>query len=135
MIKKYFPISIIIALAMILIVVNYHPGTWLTGWDDVHPEFNFGLNIFRGIFSVWQEYQGLGLIGGLAYAADLPRAIGLSIASLFLPEMILRYLSIMSKLVVGPTGMYLLLTKVILAHKSAHLQSMASFVGSLFYLL
>jgi len=82
-------IAIFVFLA--LIITNYIPGTFLTGWDNLHPEFNFILSIKRSIFSVWQEYQGLGLLAGTGYVAELPRQILLWLMSSVLPFSFLRY--------------------------------------------
>src|SRR4030042_467948 len=63
---------LILSLIVLLIsCLNYSSNTWLSGWDNLHPEFNFSLNIKRSFFSVWQEYQGLGLLGGMGHASDL----------------------------------------------------------------
>ena len=51
---------------------------WLTGWDNLHPEFNFWLNTKRAFSAVWQEFQGLGLVGGHGYAATLPHTLPLA---------------------------------------------------------
>ena len=72
---KIFPYLIIFLTVLILFIANYLPGTWLSGWDNLHPEFNFKLNLQREIFAGWQEYQGLGAVGGLMIAADIPRLL------------------------------------------------------------
>ncbi len=74
-VKKQLPLFLLLFLVAALIIGNYRPGTWLTGWDNLHPEFNFSINAKRAFFSVWQEYQGLGLLSGMAHAADLFRVL------------------------------------------------------------
>ena len=78
-IKSFFvnnwPIVAIFLLVATLFATNYKAGTWLTGWDNLHPEFDFGTNIRRSVFAVWQEYQGLGLLGGMGHAAALVREL------------------------------------------------------------
>lgn len=134
MIKKYYPQILIFACVCILAIVNFRTGTILSGWDNLHPELNFGLNIYRSFFGVWQEYQGLGLIGGLAYSADLPRQILLWISSFVLPQNVLRYLYTSSMLLIGPLGMFYLLDHI-LDGKDQRIHKMVSFVGSIYYLL
>ena len=68
----FFTIVILIITSFVAFK-NYTPNTFLTGWDNLHPEFNFKLNIERSLNAVWQEYQGVGLLGGMSHAADLPR--------------------------------------------------------------
>ena len=103
---KYLPNAVIFLTVLVLGVVNFTPGTYLTGWDNLHPEFNFLLNIKRSLFAVWQEYQGLGLLGGMGHAADLPRQIFLYILSIFMPDMYVRYFWTMLTLFLGGLGAY-----------------------------
>ncbi|MFA5770067.1 MAG: hypothetical protein WC894_01065 [Patescibacteria group bacterium] len=127
-----FVLSLIV---MILIGRNYVPGTWLTGWDNLHPEFDFKMNIYRSIYSVWQEYQGLGLLAGMAHASDLPRQIFLWMMSMFMPTSVLRYFFHFLMLGVGTLGMYHILDRVILHEYDSANRSKVAFLGGLFYLL
>ena len=68
-------VFILVLISIILSYLNYVPGTWLIGWDSLHPEFNFWLNIFRNLFGIWRFEQGLGSLAGMSYAADLPRQL------------------------------------------------------------
>ncbi|MEK7524755.1 MAG: hypothetical protein AAB548_00065, partial [Patescibacteria group bacterium] len=127
---------ILIAFSLGLAFLNYQPGTVLTGWDNLHPESNFSVNIKRSLFAVWQEYQGLGLLGGMAHAADLPRQLFLFALSFFLPISILRYLWTFSMLTLGPLGVYVFLNHFFLKHKfDRQTIHFASFLSGLFYLL
>lgn len=105
---KFWPVLIIFLAVLALFLRNYIPGTFLTGWDNLHPEFNLGLNIQRSIFAVWQEYQGLGLLGGMAHSSDLLRQLLLLFLSAFLPQNFLRYFWTFSTLFIGATGVYVL---------------------------
>ena len=96
----------LLLITSLLCFLNYEPNTWLTGWDNLHPEFNFLLNLKRSLFSVWQEYQSLGLLGGMAHAADLPHQLFLFLFSLFIPSHFLRYLWTFLMLFLGPLGTY-----------------------------
>src|SRR6266566_455847 len=90
-ILRLWPFLFLFGLVLLLFLTNYQPGTILSGWDNLHPEFDFGLNVKRSIFAVWQEYQGLGLLGGMAHSADLLRHIFLFGLSFFIPTDMLRY--------------------------------------------
>ena len=105
------PFSGLLAIVLILGFTNYTPGTFLTGWDNLHPEFNLGLNLNRSIFAVWQEYQGLGLLGGMAHASDLIHQVELFLLSFVFKPDILRYFYHFSMLFLGMAGIYLISRK------------------------
>lgn len=134
LLKKIYPIIIIWVVVGILFFTNYKPGTWLTGWDNLHTEFNFTANIIdRSLFGVWQEYQGPGILSGNAHVADLPRQIGLLLLSLILPASMLRYVYHFFCLGIGATGLYFLLKKFLFAKSTQHV--FPSLIGALAYLL
>ncbi len=117
----------------ILFYSNYTPGTWLTGWDNLHPEFNFGLNIKRAIQSVWQEYQGLGLLAGMAHAADLFREVFLWLVSFVIPQSFNRYFYHFLMILSGVVGTYFFLSRIVFEKKTNVKYTAASFLGALFY--
>lgn len=126
-IKKNISILSLTAVFFLLVFTNYTPGTWLTGWDNLHPEFDFWLNIKRSLFTAWQEYQGLGLLGGMGHASDLLHQVFLWPLSFILPLHTLRYFYHFLLLFIGAIGAYFLIRS--LDHKPY------AFFGSLFYLL
>jgi hypothetical protein len=103
---KVFPYLAIIAVVILLAVTNYKPGTLLTGWDNLHPEFNLLLNIKRSFFAVWQEYQSFGLLGGMGHASDIVRQIFLLALSNFMPASFLRFFWTMLTLIIGSIGTF-----------------------------
>lgn len=107
-IQKFWPISFLFILTVILFLANVHSGTWLIGWDNLMPGFSFSINIQRSFFAVWQEYQSLGLLGGMGHASDLIRQLFLAALSLFLPPNLLRYIWTFLVLFLGASGAYLL---------------------------
>lgn len=127
--KTHWQIIVLVLISIILCVANYTPGTFLSGWDTLHPEFNFGLNFQRTIFGVFRPEQGLGAAAGHSHMADLPRIIFLYISHFVLPMDFLRYFYIFINIIVGTLGMYLFLNSHLLKNK------IASFLGALFYLL
>ena len=114
--------------------INFKSGTFLTGWDNLHPEFNFFLNIKRSLFAVWQEYQGLGLLGGMGHASDLSRQVFLLILSLIIKTKYLRFLFTLLMLILGPCGVYFLPQTVLPEQVSQTTRKYVSFLGGLFYL-
>jgi len=133
--KRLLPILPFLGIfttVLILFFTNYKPGTFLTGWDNLHPEFNFALNLQRSIFAVWQEYQGLGLLGGMGHAADLIHVLTTGLISIAFPIDMARYVWTFLMLFLGGTGAYFFLKKHILPEEDTMLPA---FLGALFYLL
>jgi hypothetical protein len=132
--KTDWPV-ILIAVAVVLVAAfNYQPGTFLSGWDNLHPEFNFPLNLRRSFFSVWQEYQGLGLLPGMGHAADFFRQLFLWLTSLVLPVSFLRYFFHFLMLFLGPLGIYFLLKNFILEGKELGERRVGGLSAAFFYL-
>jgi len=117
-------------IVVILFCLNYKPGTYLTGWDNLQTELNPWLAVKRAFFSVWEEYQSFGLTAGMAHAADLPRAIFLWFTSFILPQNIVRYFYHFLMLLVGGLGAFKLFKK------TAEVKTeVFAFFGALFYML
>lgn len=127
-IKKYWPGFSLFVITAILCWQNFTPGTILSGWDNLHPEFNIIANIKRSIFSTWQEYQGLGLLAGMAHASDLLRQLIILPLTLFLPQNLIRYLWHFCMLFLGSFGLYNLVRYITKNRNSA-------WISALFYLL
>lgn len=127
-IKKLSPLLILILIEAFLFAVNFKPGTYFLGWDSLFPEMNFPANISRSFLGVWQEYRGLGLLDGMSYTANLPHYLFLWLASLVLPQNLLRYFFFFLMHLVGGVGMYLFLTQELVK------RPLAAFFGALFYM-
>jgi hypothetical protein len=127
--KNYWPVISLLLIALFLCARNYTPGTFLSGWDTLHPEFNFGLAFQRYFTGVFRVEQGLGAVAGHSHMADLPRLVILYLVHFVLPLNFLRYFYVFLNVVVGTLGMYLFLNRYLLKQKTA------SFLGALFYLL
>ncbi len=135
-----WPILALLLINAILFATNYKSGTYLTGWDNLHPEFDIRMNIERSIFAVWQEYQSVGLLGGMGHAADLVRQLYLLILSFAFPDSVLRYISTFTALLLGEIGAYYLISYLLknqvddIKFNNTNLK-LCAFVGSLFYTL
>ena len=127
-IKRHLPESFLVLILCLLCIKNYTPSTFLTGWDNLMPELNIWLNLKRSLFAVWQQYQGLGLVGGMAHATDLIRQLIILPFTLFLPTNLIRYLWHFAMLFFGTFGIFYLL-------KKNKFSSLISFISALFYLL
>jgi hypothetical protein len=130
MLRKYLPLALLILLALIVVITNFSISKFILGWDNLIPELNFPVNFSRSIFSVWQEYQGLGLLAGNGHAAELPREILLLISSFILPLNLIRQFYVFSMLITGVLGTYFLI-KLLLPTKN----NIFAFIGGTFYLL
>lgn len=128
-IKNNILVLLLVLIASFLFIANYTPGTFLSGWDTLHPEFNLGFNLQREFSGVFRENQGLGAVAAHSDMADLPHIIFLYVLHFFLPMEFLRYAFFFTMLIAGPIGMYLFLEKAVIKNK------IASFLGALFYLL
>lgn len=130
--KFSFPL-LLITISLIVCISNYKFGTYLSGWDTLHPEFNFP-EYFKRILSVWQEQQGLGAVAAQAHAAELSRVILLFLASFFLPLSFLRYFFFFVTLITGPLGVYFF-TKEFISSYLKKDSIFVAFLAGLFFLL
>jgi len=133
--SKFWPILIFMFLAGFVAWKNIVPGTYLTGWDNLHTEFDFKTNIIdRGINGVWQYYQGLGVPSGNAHVADLPRQIALWMASWVVPQNLIRYGYHLMAWLGGGIGLYFLILKMFVGGIEYRNKQIVALVGSIFYL-
>jgi len=128
-IKRHLPETFLFLILTFLCFRNFTPGTYLAGWDNLMPELNIWMNLKRSLFAVWQEYQGLGLVGGMAHATDLIRQLILLPFILILPNNLIRYLWHFAMIFLGTFGIYFGLKRTL------KFNSWIAFCASLFYLL
>lgn len=128
LLKKHLHPLLLSLILIVIFVTNYTPGTFLAGWDNLMPGLNIWMNIKRSVFAVWQEYQGLGLVGGMGHACDLIRQIILLPFILVFPHSFVRYLWTFAMMALGTFGIYFGLNKLKFEKKQRLL-------ASLFYLL
>ena len=113
---------------------NYTPGTFLTGWDTLHPEFNYRIYLGRILDGVWQEHQSLGAVATQAHASEIPRVLVLMLLDLFLPMNMVRYAYAFLMLILGPLGVYAFVKHGVLKDRKWQVGEIAGFAGGLFYL-
>lgn len=131
-----FPL-ILLLITTTICVLNYTPGTFLTGWDTLHPEFNFPQQFSNVFFGVFRSDQGLGAVAAHSHMADLPRIIFLWLEHFVLPLSFLRYSYIFLCFILGPLGVYFFINFALLnntRYKKSYLSSSAAFLGALVYI-
>lgn len=133
MIKKNWSFFALLLLIVTVLATNFS-NSWLIGWDNLMSEFSLGLNIKRALSAVWQEYQGLGLLAGMAHGADLIRLAFLWLLSIVIPAQNLRMVTTLSMLAIGPIGMYFFVQNL-LNNIPRQLVRITSFLSGAFYLL
>lgn len=129
---KFWAPCFLFLLVSILILANFSLGTFLSGWDNLHPEFNPLMNLQRAWQSAWQEYQGLGLLAGMAHGADLFRQLIFLPLTLLLPAELFRYVWHFLMILVGVISSFYLF-KFLLKKQSS--KNALAFLGASFYLL
>ncbi|HSA83871.1 MAG TPA: hypothetical protein VLF20_03210 [Patescibacteria group bacterium] len=126
---------LLISITVILCYQNYTPHTILSGWDTLHPEFNFSQYLSR-ITSVWQEHQGLGAPPSQAHASEIPRMLIYAVLTFLFPFDFVRYSYVFLMIIMGPVGVYLFLRYLFAKEEIKPLiAKTSSFLGGLFYLL
>jgi hypothetical protein len=121
-----FPLSLVF-ITVLICALNYSAGTWLTGWDTLHPELDFPLNFSRLISGVWRGDQGLGAVAAHAHMSELPRVFILWVMSLVLPLSLVRYAYVFLCFILGPLGVYFF-SRSFFKHRTA------AFIASLIYI-
>lgn len=134
LLKLFFPL-VLILISAFLCFKNYSPGTYLIGWDSLHPEFNFPEAFRRAVEGVWRAEQGVGALAAHSHMADLPRIVFLWLESFIIPASFLRYSYIFLCLILGPLGVYFFLKYVFQKEKENRWTGAAAFLGAMFYLL
>lgn len=132
--RFFFPL-LIISIAIFLCFKNYTPGTYLLGWDSLHPEFNFTEAFKRAVFGAFRAEQGVGAVAIHSHMADLPRIIFLYLESFIVPTSGLRYSYIYLCLILGPLGVYYFLNYCFRRERDGTEVYVGAFLGALYYLL
>jgi len=129
--KNLYPL-LLFFISLVLFSVNYKPGTFLVGWDNVFPEFNFALNIKRDLFAIWQQYRGLGVVDGMSHASLIVQDLARFFLSLFLTTDLIRWVYILGLHLVGGLGMFNLIKKILRSAQDDGKR--VAFIAALFYM-
>lgn len=126
--KKNIYSLLLIIISIFLFMLNYKRDTWLIGWDNVFPEFNFSLNIKRDFFAIWQQYRGLGLVDGMSHTSLIIQDFTRLFLSFFMTTSLIRWIYILGLHLVGALGMMKLLCRLFPKNR------IVAFLGALFYM-
>lgn len=129
---KFWSPLFLFFLVAIVFLTNFSPNTFLSGWDNLHPEFYPLMNLERAWQSAWQEYQGLGLLAGMAHSADLFRQLIFLPITLLLPTHLFRYFWHFLMILIGVFSSFYLFKFLLKKHQQHNL---LAFLGASFYLL
>jgi len=140
--RKLLPNALVVfhIVFIALFIINFPIGKYFSGWDNLHPEFDFFSNFRRSLFASWQENYGLGTIGGHGFAATLPHNIITYVFSFIFPIQSIRPLFTLLIYYLGGLGMFFLMkefVKKIRIHQdiSERLIEYIALFSALFYML
>ncbi len=136
-IKDYILIAILILIPAVISYQNFNSGTYLSGWDTIHSEFDFNITFSRLLSPTYMDHQGLGAVSSQSHIAELPRIIFIYLLSFVASENFLRYSWIFLMLIIGPLGVYFFLKELLTQDaEDDEDESMLfpSFIGAIFYL-
>lgn len=130
---KHWPILVLLGVEILIAAANYKPGTFLMGWDNVIPEFNFKQALITNIFGAWQEHRGLGLPDGMGHAANLVHTVFTWMLSLIAPQSAIRYIVQFFLHFMGMVGSFRLLKSLKELRSEKNTTITLPLVGALFY--
>jgi len=104
------------------------------GWDTLHPELDFILNLKRLLLGTWREDQGVGAPAAHAHMSELPRLLLLWFLSFFVSPGLLRYFFAWICLILGPLGIYFLTKRLLPRRLNLSIRKRAAFIAALSYL-
>jgi len=133
LIKKFFWPLTLVAITLSISILNFDSEKWLTGWDTLHPEFDLQLHVYRSIFGVWREDQGLGTLAAHSHMSELPRILILWFLSFIFPINILRIVFIFICFILGPLGIFYF-TKKAIFKDNTYKSNVSSFLASLIFI-
>ncbi len=85
-IKNIILISLLTLISLGFCFQNYSSNTYLSGWDTLQSEFDFGIAFNRAFSPAFQEHQGLGAVSSQSHIGDLPRITFLFLLSFIFSE-------------------------------------------------
>ncbi len=134
--SRWWPVLLLTLLVSVLLWLNYRPSYFLAGWDNLQMELSPQINLERAWQAAWEEYQGLGLEGGMAHSADLFRQLFFWPLNYLLPLSLVRFAWHALMILTGVLSAYALLRQLLLSQQMSRLgKKLAALGGASFYLL
>lgn len=134
--SRWWPVLLLTLLVSVLLFSNYRSGAFLAGWDNLQMELGPEINLERAWQAAWEEYQGVGLEGGMAHSADLFRQLFFWPLNYLLPLSLVRFTWHALMILTGVLSTYALLRQLLLSQQMSRLgKKLAALGGASFYLL
>lgn len=132
---KFLPLLVIIFVICFIAVKNIVPGTYFSGWDNSHPEFNLPEFTKRVISGAWVEFQGTGAPAAQSQLAEISRLPYIYLLKLFVPDNLNRYFFTFMMVLIGGITLYYYLFEIWLSKMSDGYRRWLSCFGALYYVL
>ena len=133
--NKFLPLLVIIFIICFIAYKNIVPGTYFSGWDNSHPEFNLPEFTKRVISGAWVEFQGTGAPAAQSQLAEIARLPYIYLLKLSVPDNLNRYFFTFLMVLIGSVTMYFYLFEIWLSKMSDGYQRWLSCFGALYYVL
>ncbi|PJC43104.1 MAG: hypothetical protein CO040_00940 [Candidatus Pacebacteria bacterium CG_4_9_14_0_2_um_filter_36_8] len=134
-ILSLLPLLLVVVVALWIAVVNIHPNSIYSGWDNIQAEFDLPRYARQVFFGAWVEHQGLGGPAAQGQSAEILRLPFIFLLKILLPANLIRYVFIFSMYLLGGIGMYFYLIKIWLGNKLGNFKNWLASLGAVFYLL
>lgn len=131
----HLPLLGVIAVALVIAFQNIKWGTYYSGWDNIHAEFNLARYARQVFFGAWLEHQSLGAPAAQGHLAEIPRLPIVFVLHTLLPDNLVRYAYIFILYLLGGVSMYYYLSNAWLSEKLHSLKNWVASTGGIFYLL
>lgn len=133
--SKCLPVLVILLTVLALAFTNIKQGTYFSGWDNFHPEFDLGLAFKRALFGAWVAFQGTGAPASQAQTAEITRLPFIFLLKLFLPNNLVRHTFHLLMVLIGGITIYFYLIKVWLRKVNEIYKNRIAALGGIFYIL
>lgn len=128
------PYLVIYTVWLGIVITNFQPRTRFLSWDLMDSSFAPAQMIARSVFGAWQEFQGLGLLGGHGYIAQLPQALISLFLSFILPQQYVRYAFAFLMLLIGSLGSFQLIQSLLFKQGKLNSQ-LSALISALVYMV
>ena len=132
--NQHLPLVIVTMTVILLTVTNIKPGTYFSGWDNFHPEFNLSLAVKRALFGAWATFQGTGAPASQSQIAEITRLPIIFALTLLLPQNLIRYIFHFLMVFIGGISMYFYIKNIWLSKIDSTYKNWVASLGGIFYI-